>query len=68
MVNHLMHVDDLVVMSPSARSMQMLLFHCDKCADLHDIIFNTKSQSVNVLSLNVLLCMLIKHVYCPLKC
>ena len=39
-----MYADDLVVMSSSARSMQMLLSHCDKYADLHDIIFSTKKS------------------------
>ena len=44
MLDHLMYADDLVILSPSARSMQMLLSQCDKYAELHDIIYNTKTS------------------------
>ena len=44
MLNHLMYADDVVIMAPSTRSMQILLSHCDKYADMHDIIFHTRKS------------------------
>jgi hypothetical protein len=44
LINHLMYADDLVIISPSIRSMQILLSHCDSYADLHDVKFNTKKS------------------------
>ena len=44
MINHLMYADDIVVISPSVRSMQVLLSHCDNYANRNDVKFNTKKS------------------------
>ena len=40
--NHLMYADDLVVIAPSPRAMQMLLNLCDNFARENHVIYNTK--------------------------
>jgi hypothetical protein len=44
MINHLRYADDLVIVTPSLRSMQILLSHCDIYADSNDVKFNTKKS------------------------
>ena len=44
MINHLMYADDLVIVSPSIRSMQVLLSHCERFADDNDVKFNVKKS------------------------
>jgi hypothetical protein len=44
MVNHLMYADDIVILSPSIRGMQVLLSHCDLFANCNDIKFNVKKS------------------------
>jgi len=43
-LNHLMYADDLAIVSPSARALQILLSHCDEYAKDNDIIFSTKKS------------------------
>ena len=40
MINHLMYVDDLVIISPSVKGLQRLLDICDVYGQNHDILFN----------------------------
>lgn len=40
--NHLMYADDLVVLAPSPRAMQMLLNLCDNFARENHVIYNTR--------------------------
>ena len=45
-VNHLMHADDIVLLSPSATGLSLLLHVCGKCGLEHDIRFNSKKSAV----------------------
>ena len=45
-VNHLMYVDDIVLLSPSATGLSMLLHVCGKYGLEHDIRFNSKKSAV----------------------
>ena len=40
MINHIMHADDLVILSPSAKELQRLVDICAAYGDIHDITFN----------------------------
>ena len=40
MINHLMYVDDVVILSPSAKGLQRLINICAAYGDSHDITFN----------------------------
>ena len=40
MINHLMHADDLVILSTSVKGLQRLLDTCDVYGQNHDILFN----------------------------
>ena len=40
MVNHIMHADDLVIISPSVKVLQRLLDICAVYGQTHDILFN----------------------------
>ena len=46
MINHLMHADDLVLLSPSATGLWELLLACEKYSKEHAIIYNSKKSSV----------------------
>ena len=41
-VNHLAYADDMVLLSPSPFGLQTLLNTCEKFAEEHDILYNTK--------------------------
>ena len=41
LVNHIAYADDMVLLAPSVRALQMLLQVCDQYAVPHDIIYNT---------------------------
>ena len=41
-INHLMYADDLVLIAPSIRAMQILLNYCDSFARDHDVIYSTR--------------------------
>ena len=45
-VNHLMYADDIVLLSPSATGLSMLLHVCGKYGLEHDIRFNSKKSAV----------------------
>ena len=45
-VNHLMYADDIVVLSPSATGLSLLLHVCGKYGLDHDIRFNSKKSAV----------------------
>ena len=47
-INHLFYADDLVLICPSHRGLQELLETCEKFANEHDIIFNTKKSVVMI--------------------
>ena len=47
-INHLFYADDLVLLSPSHRGLQELLETCEKYANEHDLIFNTKKSVVMI--------------------
>ena len=48
LVNHLMYADDLVILSPSAVGLGMLLKACEKFGVHHDVNFNAKKSAVMV--------------------
>ena len=41
-MNHLMYADDLVLIAPSVRALQVLLGYCDSFAQDNDAKYNTK--------------------------
>ena len=41
-MNHLMYADDLVLIAPSGRALQVLLGYCDRFAQDNDVKYNTK--------------------------
>ena len=41
-MNHLMYADDLVLIAPSVRALQVLLSYCDSFAKDNDVKYNTK--------------------------
>ena len=41
-MNHLMYADDLVLIAPSVRALQVLLGYCDSFAQDNDVKYNTK--------------------------
>ena len=43
-INHLMYADDLVLIAPSIRAMQILLNSCDCFAHDHDVIYSTNTS------------------------
>ena len=45
-VNHLMYADDIVLLSPSATGLSLLLHVCGKYGLEHDIRFNSKKSAV----------------------
>ena len=45
-VNHLMYADDIVLLSPSATGISLLLHVCGKYGLEHDIRFNSKKSAV----------------------
>ena len=45
-MNHLMYADDIVLLSPSATGLSLLLHVCGKYALDHDIRFNSKKSAV----------------------
>ena len=45
-VNHLMYADDIVLLSPSATGLSLLLHVCGKYGLDHDIRFNSKKSAV----------------------
>ena len=45
-VNHLMYADDIVLLSPSATGLSLLLHVCGKYGLDHDISFNSKKSAV----------------------
>ena len=53
-INHLFYADDLALMCPSQMGLQELLETCEKYAQEHDIIFNTKKSVVLIRRSNVL--------------
>ena len=48
LVNHLMYADDLVILSPSAVGLSMLLKACEKFGVHHDVKFNAKKSVVMI--------------------
>ena len=50
-INHLSYADDMCLIAPSARALQVLLDHCHRYAESHNIIYNgTKSVCMYVKS------------------
>ena len=47
-VNHLMYADDIVLLSPSATGLSLLLHVCGKYGLEHDIRFNSKKSAVTI--------------------
>ena len=45
-VNHLMYADDIVLLSPSATGLSLLLHVCGNYGLVHDIRFNSKKSAV----------------------
>ena len=41
-MNHIFYADDVILLSPSAFGLQVLLNVCEKFATDHDIVYNTK--------------------------
>ena len=49
-VNHIMYADDMCLLAPSAKALQILIDECTRYAIQHDIVYNTKKS----------VCMLVK--------
>ena len=47
-VNHIMYVDDIVLLCPSAIGLCYLLDECDKYGLTHDIKYNSKKSAIVV--------------------
>ena len=41
-MNHLMYADDLVLIAPSVRALQVLLRYCDSSVQINDVKYNAK--------------------------
>ena len=41
-MSHLIYADDLVLIAPSVRALQVLLGYCDSFAQDNDVMYNTK--------------------------
>ena len=46
LINHFMHADDLVLISPSSASLSQLLHECEKFGTRHDVNYNAKKSAV----------------------
>ena len=42
--NHLMYADDMVLIAPSIRALQVLLSNCESYGESHDIIYNVRKS------------------------
>ena len=45
-INHLIHADDLVIMSPSVAGLYKLIHICESFGLSHDVLFNNKKSTI----------------------